>query len=122
DFLPRLARCFGRRILLKNFLFDFSMESVFLTIGAPMLLSGLVFGLTRWRHYAQLNQPSPTGTVVISALLVILGFQLLLSAVSEDLRSVPTTPWCNGPLLPRRRTAGEPSSTGARRAINLPPR
>jgi hypothetical protein len=35
--------------------------------------------------------------VVIPAMLIILGFQLLLSAISEDLRSVPETP-LSGPL------------------------
>ena len=32
------------------------------------------------------------GTVVIPAMLIILGFQLLLAAVQEDIRNVPSQP------------------------------
>jgi len=92
EFLPRLAGCFGRRILLKNFLYDFSMESIYLLVGVPMLSWGLWFGASRWSYYSDIGEPAPTGTVVIAALLIILGFQILLSAIAEDLRGVPREP------------------------------
>ena len=100
EFIPRLAYCFGRRMLLKNFLYNFSMESVFLLTGIPLLTWGIYFGLSRWSHYATLGEGAPTGTIVISAMTIILGFQLLLSAISEDLRSTPKEPYCRVPLQP----------------------
>jgi hypothetical protein len=39
-----------------------------------------------------LGAPAPTGTVILPTLSVLLGIQLLLSAVESDLRSVPRQP------------------------------
>ena len=98
EFLPRLLAALARRIVLKNFLYDFSMESVFLLAGLPLFIWGGLFGWIKWSHYAALGKPTPTGTVVIGAMMIILGFQLLLSAISEDLRNSPKAPICGGPL------------------------
>lgn len=101
EFPPRLVSCFLRRILLKNFLYDFTMASVFLLTGLPMLLGGVLYGGVNWIHYGLLGISAPTGTVVIPAMLIILGFQLLLSTISEDLRSVPRHPLCRDRLNQR---------------------
>ncbi|NLX99076.1 MAG: glycosyltransferase family 2 protein [Rhodopirellula sp.] len=96
EFPCRLARCFARRILLAKFIYDFSIGSVYLLTGLPMLLAGLVYGLNNWVRYAQAGEGAPTGTVVIPTMLIILGFQLLLSAIHEDLQSAPHEPICGG--------------------------
>ena len=57
------------------------------------------FAAWNWLAYARLGDAAPTGTVVIPAMLIILGFQILLSAIGEDLRSVPREPLCEGPLM-----------------------
>ncbi len=98
EFPPRLTKLACQRVLLKNFVYDFNMESVHLLFGFPMLLAGVVYGGWNWIRYLQLDRPAPSGTVVISALLIILGFQLLLSAVALDLQATPRTPICGGPL------------------------
>ncbi len=100
EFPLQLARCFLRRMVLRNLLFDFSMESVFLLVGLPILLGGMVFGGVNWIRYALAGTGAPTGTVVISAMLIMLGFQLLLSAIGEDLRKTPQTPVDGTPLEP----------------------
>lgn len=102
EFPPKLLWCFARRLLLKNFVYDFSMETIYLLSGLPLLLGGAIFGGWNWWRVAQAGVGAPTGTVVISAMLIILGFQLLLSAVSEDLQSAPSEPLCDWPLGPRR--------------------
>jgi glycosyltransferase involved in cell wall biosynthesis len=84
-----------RRVVLKNFLYDFSMVSMYLLSGVPLLLFGLVFGGTEWVHYWRLGIPAPTGTVILPTLSVLLGIQLLLSAIESDLRSVPRQPLSN---------------------------
>ena len=68
------------------------MASVYSLVGFPLLLFGLIFGITRWIQYASLNIPAPTGTVMLATLSVLLGIQLLLSAIEIDLRSVPKEP------------------------------
>ncbi len=105
EFPGRLLRCFLRRLVLKNFVYGFSMETIYLLTGLPLLLTGALYGGIKWYHVWGTRETAPTGTVVISAMLIILGFQLLLSAVGEDLRSAPRDPLCRGPLAAMPRVA-----------------
>lgn len=81
-----------RRVVMKNFLYDFSMVSIYLLTGVPLLLFGVIFGGIKWLQYWRLGIPAPTGTVILPTLAVLLGIQLLLSAVESDLRAVPREP------------------------------
>jgi len=112
EFPGRLAMCFGRRIVLKHFLYDFTMESVYLLCGAPLLIGGILFGGINWIRYLRLGVGAPTGTVVISALLIVLGFQLLLAAVGLDLQGVPHTPLSKEPLEPQMPVGNREVGTG----------
>ena len=98
-FPPKLLRLLVRRILLKYFVHDFSMASVYLATGLPLLMFGVGFGGYNWLHYSQLGNLTPTGTVMLATLPVILGFQLLLSAIGVDIQSVPKDP-VGRPLRP----------------------
>ena len=89
EFPFKLILTFFRRILLKYFIYDFSMMSLYLMTGIPMLLFGGIFGGIKWIQYASKNIPAPTGTVMLPTLSVILGIQILLSAVEIDMNSVP---------------------------------
>lgn len=92
EFPLKLIATFVRRLLLKNFIYDFSMASIYLLVGVPLLLFGLIFGVSKWIQYASIEVPAPTGTVMLPTLSVLLGIQFLLSAIEIDLRSVPTEP------------------------------
>lgn len=99
EFPVRLLKCFCKRIILKKFIYDLTIESIYLLCGIPMLLVGVLYGGYNWILYAKSGIGAPTGTVVISAMLIILGFQILLAAVNIDVQSVPREPICDGPLL-----------------------
>ena len=92
EFSVKLLRTLIRRLILRNLIYDFSMASIYLMAGLPLLLFGLIFGINRWVHYASLNVPAPTGTVMLPTLSVLLGIQFLLAAIEIDLRSVPKDP------------------------------
>lgn len=92
EFPPRLIGTLLQRILLKHFLFDFSMVSIYLLSGIPLFLFGIIFGLIKWIKYASLGVPAPTGTVVLPMMCILLGIQFLLSAIQIDLQSVPRAP------------------------------
>jgi hypothetical protein len=94
-FPVKLLTTFIRRLVLKNFIYDFSMASVYLLVGFPLLMFGLIFGITKWIQYASIGIPAPTGTVMLPTLSVLLGIQFLLSAIEIDLRSIPTEPLSN---------------------------
>lgn len=92
EFPFKLMQTLIRRILLKNLIYDFSMASVYLFTGFPLLLFGLLFGSVKWIQYAQRGVPAPTGTVMLPTLSVLLGIQFIIAAIEIDLRSTPATP------------------------------
>lgn len=92
EFPLKLLATFIRRILLKYYLYDFSMMSVYLLTGLPLLLFGLIFGSLKWAQYIELGVPAPTGTVILPTLALILGIQILLSAIEIDMNSTPKGP------------------------------
>lgn len=99
EFPPKLALCMFRRLALKHLLYDFSMLSIYALAAALLLGVGGVYGGWNFIAYARAGLPAPTGTVVIPAMLIILGFQMLLATINEDLRAVPAKPLCR-PLVP----------------------
>lgn len=102
----------ARRIARHYFLYDFTAVSVFLLFGAPMLLFGTVFGIVEWWRSAITGVPATTGTVMVAALPVILGFQLLLQALVVDIANAPAEPI--SPPLPLEHGRGEPPDQGTR--------
>jgi len=92
EFPLKLSATFFRRLILKNLIFDFSMESIYLLVGIPLLLFGLIFGIIKWVDYATRGLPAPTGTVMLPTLSVLLGIQFLIAAIEIDLRSTPKEP------------------------------
>jgi glycosyltransferase involved in cell wall biosynthesis len=92
EFPVKLIATFIRRIALKYFMYDFSMLSVYLLVGIPLLLFGLIFGITKWIQYAQLGTTAPTGTIMLPTLSLIVGIQILLSAIEIDMQAVPRRP------------------------------
>ncbi|HEX6170494.1 MAG TPA: glycosyltransferase family 2 protein [Chitinophagaceae bacterium] len=88
-FPPKLLKAFIRRIILKYFLFDFNIASVYILFGVPFFIFGVIYGILNFIKYASSHVGAPTGTVVIPTLLIILGFQLLLAAISYDIINYP---------------------------------
>ncbi|MBK8519197.1 MAG: glycosyltransferase family 2 protein [Saprospiraceae bacterium] len=89
EFPPKLFIAFLKRIILKYFLFDFNIASIYFLCGTPMFIYGLVFGLINYFKYTAEHEYAPTGTILIPTLFIILGFQLLLSAISYDISNYP---------------------------------
>lgn len=91
-----LLRAYARRVALQHFVRDFTPVALFLIAGAAMLGTGLVYGTRTWLHSASLHQETPTGTIVVVAMLVLAGFHLLVQALVMDIGSVPSrSPWAS---------------------------
>jgi dolichol-phosphate mannosyltransferase len=103
-FPPKLLQVLIRRLLIKYFIFDFSIISIYIMTSIPLLIFGLIFGISKWIKYGRLGIPTPTGTVMLPVLSLMLGMQILLSAIGIDLQSVPAKPISGDPLLPTNRT------------------
>jgi glycosyltransferase involved in cell wall biosynthesis len=90
---PRLGlNRFLRRIGVKYFLQDFNVASLELLLGLPLVALGASFGFYRWMEALRTGVANTPGTVMFAALPIILGFQLLLSAVSYDVLHTPKVP------------------------------
>lgn len=91
-FLAGNTRNFLRRIVYSYFVRGFSLASVELVLGALLLAFGIVFGIVEWTMSANSGVPSTAGTVMLAALPIILGMQLLLSWLAFDIAAEPRTP------------------------------
>ena len=89
EFPPKLFVAFLKRVILKYFLYDFNIASLYLMIGVPFFVGGAVFGWINFEKYALSSIPAPTGTVIFPTLFIMLGFQLLLAAISYDITNYP---------------------------------
>lgn len=78
-----------KRIAWRYFIRDFTAFSAFFVIGGLLSGFGLTFGLTKWIQAILSETPTPIGTVMVAALPLILGFQLLLQAVVLDIQNMP---------------------------------
>jgi dolichol-phosphate mannosyltransferase len=92
EFPPLLLRGLVRRVMLQYFVRDFSAVSLFLIAGVFATAFGFVWGVYHWLVSAKAGVVTPTGTVMIAVLPLILGLQLLLQALVMDVQNAPQTP------------------------------
>lgn len=89
DFPPLLLRGFLRRLLIRYFISDFTIASLYILAGVPLLAFGLVEGVSQWVASVASGVPRTAGTVMLAAMPTILGFQLLLQAIAHDVQAAP---------------------------------
>ena len=78
-----------KRFAYSYLLRDFNAGSVETIIGCALLTFGVVFGALRWTTGIIHAEMASSGTVMLAALPVILGVQLLLSALYYDIQNQP---------------------------------
>jgi glycosyltransferase involved in cell wall biosynthesis len=83
------ARNFFKRIFYNYLLRNFSLGSITLPLGMLMLSFGSLYGLVRWIESYESQEPATAGTVMLSALPIIIGIQLMLNFLAQDVSSVP---------------------------------
>jgi hypothetical protein len=84
-----LMRRFTSRVTLKYILRDFSPIALFLILGSLLFGWGVFFGAYSWIRSAITDDLASTGTVMLSVLPLILGFQLILQALVLDIAETP---------------------------------
>jgi glycosyltransferase involved in cell wall biosynthesis len=92
EFAAKHVRNFFKRLFYNYYLRNMSLASIELPLGVASLLFGLVFGITHWIDATRHNQATPAGTVMVAALPVIMGVQLILAFLAYDIASVPRRP------------------------------
>lgn len=94
-FPTALLKALIKRILRAYFFIDFNAVSLFVLFGVPLFLFGVVYGLYHWIKNYTAGILTPTGTVMVAVVPLLLGFQLLLQAIVMDTNSMPKTPLQN---------------------------
>lgn len=89
EFLFKHARNFGKRIFYNYFLRDLSLASLLLLVGTAFVMGGGVLGVRYWYESAISGVPTLAGSVTLVSLLVMVGIQLLLGFLAQDIASVP---------------------------------
>jgi len=81
-----------KRIYVNYFLRDPGVATLQLVFGKVLLLFGIIFGGWNWYGSVQTGVNASAGTVVLAALPIIIGVQLLFSFFGQDLKNVPDVP------------------------------
>ncbi len=84
-----LLKGLTKRFILKYLIYDFNMASVYVIVGGPMLLWGATYGIYKWIENTVSQVATPTGTIMLSVLPLILGTQFIIAAINIDINSVP---------------------------------
>ena len=91
-FLRGHLRNYVKRILYKYYLLEWNIASFELPLGLVLFWGGLARSLVLYSESIGASTPTPIGTIMVPALLLIFGFQLLLSALNHDVASPPRRP------------------------------
>ena len=91
-FPRRLVGSLLRRAWQQHFIRDFGPITLFLTSGTALMLWALGFGAYVWGHSFFSGVPATPGTVMMSAMPFLMGFQLLLQSLVMDVASQATVP------------------------------
>lgn len=100
-FLMKNLRNAARRFIINYIIRDFSLATLEAILGILLLAFGLVTGSSFWLRSYMSGEVATAGQVMIAALPILSGTQLLLSALNFDMRNVPSI--VRHPLLTRRR-------------------
>ena len=84
-----LFRRFWKRVWRRYVLYDSSPIALLLLGGVPLCLWGFVFGALTWAKSIRTDVAATTGTVMLSVLPLVLGFQMLLHALILDIQETP---------------------------------
>jgi dolichol-phosphate mannosyltransferase len=82
----------SKRVFYSYYLKEMSIASFELPLGFGLLFFGAFYGIFAWADASAAGVPATTGNVMISALPIIIGFQLLLAFLSYDIASTPKRP------------------------------
>jgi dolichol-phosphate mannosyltransferase len=84
-YLNRLSK----RIFYNYYIRDFNIGSLGILLGSLTFGFGLVFGIYHWIHSSMLNIETPLGTIILASTSILIGFQLLLTALNYDISNTP---------------------------------
>jgi len=113
EFIRKHLANSAKRVFYNYFLRDFTIASLELVFGLVLLAFGVVYGVANWIGSAREAIETPPGTIVLAALAVLAGLQLLLAFIGFDMASTPRRP-IHSMLLDRAPSLDSRADQGAR--------
>ena len=92
EFPAKYLGRFAKRIFYNYVLRDFNPGTIELFLGGLLLLCGAFYGGWHWFISSHAGIPATSGVVMLAALPILVGFQLLISAINFDIANIPTRP------------------------------
>jgi glycosyltransferase involved in cell wall biosynthesis len=102
EFAAKHVRNFLKRLFYNYYLRNMSLASIELPLGVALMAFGLVYGGMHWLQSARSDVATPAGTVMVAALPVFMGVQLILAFLAYDIASVPRRPLHKKTLFQKR--------------------
>lgn len=81
-----------KRLAYGYYLRDFNFASLELALALPLIVGGAWFGAHSWLEGSRAGVPTTSGTVMLAALPILLGVQLLLGFLQHDMHAAPRQP------------------------------
>ena len=91
-FPMKYVRATARRVFYTYFLRDFNAGTLQLCMGALITVAGIAIGTAYWIASARHGVATTSGQVMIAALPILVGAQLLIGALNHDIANVPREP------------------------------
>ena len=92
EFAGKHLRNLAKRLFYNYFLRDVSIASLELPAGLALLAFAFTYGGYHWVRSASAGVPTPTGTIMIAVVALLMGFQFVLAFLQYDIASVPRRP------------------------------
>ncbi|HEY0613990.1 MAG TPA: glycosyltransferase family 2 protein [Candidatus Elarobacter sp.] len=106
EFPPKLFALFMRRILLRYFVFDVNLGTLYLLFGVLLSAGALALGTYEWVQTAQTGRARTAGTIMLVVLPALVGIQLFLNALLYDVQFAPRSEHVFSLRRPFRAAAG----------------
>jgi len=97
SFPPKYLKRMVKRFFYNYYLRDFNAASVQFLLGLLLVAFGSYWGVTHWLDSMETGVAATSGTVMLAALPLLVGFQLLIAALNYDIANVPRR--CLHPML-----------------------
>ena len=82
----------GKRIFYNYFLRNFNIASLYLILGLFLFFFGIWYGIDSWVELSGKNEIASPGTVMLSAMPIIVGNTYLVGFLAYDMQDIPTDP------------------------------
>lgn len=92
EFIGKHTVNFCKRVFYNYYLRDMSLASLELPLGVLLVLLGGGYGVAHWVMSARIGVATPAGTVMLAALPILMGMQLVLAFLAYDIAALPRRP------------------------------